>query len=105
MAQEVEDLFKSELKEVFFTPFRVENGTKMSASGKLVDRFYYVKRVMRDQGILASNMKRKKKVEPLTVEVLGKYLLLYCLKFQHSLHSLIKIKLINFCKYRQNNGK
>lgn len=75
MAHEVEDLFKSELKEVFYSPFRKENNTKVLATGKLVDRFYYVKRVMRDQGILAQNMKRKKKQDVQQVEFLSKLFL------------------------------
>ncbi|XP_043461096.1 uncharacterized protein LOC122497809 isoform X6 [Leptopilina heterotoma] len=63
VAQDVEDLFKSEIKEVFYSPFRKESKVKVLATGKLLDHFYYVKRVMREQGILAVNMKRRRKNE------------------------------------------
>ena len=60
LANEIAATFEGQSATSYYHPFCVENGTRMSATGKLLDHISYVKRLMRIDGILKDSKERRR---------------------------------------------
>ncbi|XP_043463560.1 uncharacterized protein LOC122499340 [Leptopilina heterotoma] len=58
LANEIEANFDGESAKTYYMPFCSDQGKKLLASGKLLDHYQYVKRMMRIDGLLLSKYQR-----------------------------------------------
>ena len=62
-ADEIVRLFPSEKAETYFGGFKMVNGVRILANGKLWDHYNYIKSVLREQGVLEGRKFKKKQPE------------------------------------------
>lgn len=58
LAKEIEATFDGESAKTYYMPFCTDQGKKLLASGKLLDHYQYVKRIMRNDGLLVSKNRK-----------------------------------------------
>ena len=99
-SNEIAALFQSEDPTAYFTPFRVVAGVRKEATGKLWEHYNYMKKVLREQGVLAeSSISQLKELQQQTVTLDGSHIMIFVLRFCGF------VGLISYVSYRIRESK